>query len=259
MSGQLLVREAGQEPRRSTRTCASGSTSTTASALDFVDQRTFGHLSVPDLVPTPDGAPGGLGSAAAGRPGARRAHRPRPARPRPRPRGAGRGGPPAAGPASSARCSTRRVVSGIGNIYADEGLWRAQLHYARPTETLRRAEVERALDGAAEVMTRGARAGRDQLRRALRERERRLRVLRPLARRVRAGGPAVPPLRHAGAPRRVHEPLVLQLPAVPAAARAEAGSSARRRCGAGRRTGTPRGSRPPARPRPAAGRPRRAG
>ena len=41
------------------------------------------------------------------------------------------------------------LVSGIGNIYADEGLWRAQLHYARPTETLRVAEVERALDGRA--------------------------------------------------------------------------------------------------------------
>ena len=30
------------------------------------------------------------------------------------------------------------LVSGIGNIYADEALWRARLHYARPTETLTR-------------------------------------------------------------------------------------------------------------------------
>jgi formamidopyrimidine-DNA glycosylase len=28
------------------------------------------------------------------------------------------------------------LVSGIGNIYADEALWRAGLHYARPTDTL---------------------------------------------------------------------------------------------------------------------------
>jgi formamidopyrimidine-DNA glycosylase len=35
----------------------------------------------------------------------------------------------------------QRLVSGIGNIYADEALWRARLHYARPTETLRRFEV----------------------------------------------------------------------------------------------------------------------
>jgi formamidopyrimidine-DNA glycosylase len=30
------------------------------------------------------------------------------------------------------------LVSGIGNIYADEALWRAGLHYARPTEALSR-------------------------------------------------------------------------------------------------------------------------
>ncbi len=35
----------------------------------------------------------------------------------------------------------QRLVSGVGNIYADEALWRARLHYARPTETLRRFEV----------------------------------------------------------------------------------------------------------------------
>src|SRR3954452_4135697 len=38
------------------------------------------------------------------------------------------------------------VVSGIGNIYADEALWQARLHYARATETFRRPEVERLLD-----------------------------------------------------------------------------------------------------------------
>ncbi len=31
----------------------------------------------------------------------------------------------------------QNLVSGIGNIYADEALWRARLHFARPTETLR--------------------------------------------------------------------------------------------------------------------------
>ena len=44
------------------------------------------------------------------------------------------------------------LISGIGNIYADEGLWRARLHYARPTETLRRPEVARVLDGVRTVM-----------------------------------------------------------------------------------------------------------
>jgi formamidopyrimidine-DNA glycosylase len=44
------------------------------------------------------------------------------------------------------------LVSGVGNIYADEGLWRARLHFARPTETLRRAEVGLVLAGVRAVM-----------------------------------------------------------------------------------------------------------
>jgi formamidopyrimidine-DNA glycosylase len=45
------------------------------------------------------------------------------------------------------------LVSGIGNIYADEALWRARLHYARPTETLRSGEVARVLEGVRSVMS----------------------------------------------------------------------------------------------------------
>jgi formamidopyrimidine-DNA glycosylase len=51
------------------------------------------------------------------------------------------------------------LISGIGNIYADEALWRAQLHYARPTETLRAPEIDRVLTGAVEVMTAALAAG----------------------------------------------------------------------------------------------------
>jgi formamidopyrimidine-DNA glycosylase len=47
------------------------------------------------------------------------------------------------------------LISGIGNIYADEALWGAKLHYATPTETLRAsrvtellAEVRHVLDAA---------------------------------------------------------------------------------------------------------------
>jgi formamidopyrimidine-DNA glycosylase len=47
----------------------------------------------------------------------------------------------------------QRLVSGIGNIYADEALWRARLHYARPTETLSRQETERLLAAVRSVMT----------------------------------------------------------------------------------------------------------
>jgi formamidopyrimidine-DNA glycosylase len=44
------------------------------------------------------------------------------------------------------------LISGVGNIYADEGLWRAKLHYARPTETMHRPETRRLLDGVRAVM-----------------------------------------------------------------------------------------------------------
>ena len=44
------------------------------------------------------------------------------------------------------------LVSGIGNIYADEALWRARLHWARPTETLNGPEVSRLLAAVRDVL-----------------------------------------------------------------------------------------------------------
>ena len=46
----------------------------------------------------------------------------------------------------------QNVVSGVGNIYADEGLWLAQVHGERPGSRLRRADVERVLAGCRQVM-----------------------------------------------------------------------------------------------------------
>lgn len=44
------------------------------------------------------------------------------------------------------------VVSGIGNIYADEALWRARVNGARLASSLSRAKLAQLLDAAAEVM-----------------------------------------------------------------------------------------------------------
>lgn len=44
------------------------------------------------------------------------------------------------------------VVSGIGNIYADEALWRAKVNGARIAATLSRPRLGAVLDAAAEVM-----------------------------------------------------------------------------------------------------------
>ena len=51
------------------------------------------------------------------------------------------------------------VVSGIGNIYADEALWRAKLHYRRATNGLSKAVAGGILDAATEVMTEALQAG----------------------------------------------------------------------------------------------------
>ncbi len=44
------------------------------------------------------------------------------------------------------------LISGVGNIYADESLWRTPLHYARNTRHLRTREVEGLLVHIGEVM-----------------------------------------------------------------------------------------------------------
>jgi formamidopyrimidine-DNA glycosylase len=44
------------------------------------------------------------------------------------------------------------LISGVGNIYADEALWRTPLHYARNARHLRRREVDDLLRHVREVM-----------------------------------------------------------------------------------------------------------
>jgi formamidopyrimidine-DNA glycosylase len=45
------------------------------------------------------------------------------------------------------------LIGGVGNIYADEALWRARLHGARPTDKLTRAQVADLLDGVRDVLS----------------------------------------------------------------------------------------------------------
>ena len=44
------------------------------------------------------------------------------------------------------------LIGGVGNIYADEALWRARLHGARPTDRLTGGQVAALLDGVREVL-----------------------------------------------------------------------------------------------------------
>ena len=127
--------------------------------LRFVDQRIFGGVFLTDLLPTPDGAPGGLSETELPLIPEEAAHIAR----------------DPLDPAFSfdefyARLRKRRtgikralldqgLVSGVGNIYADESLWAAKLHFARPTDTMRRADALRLIESARDVMTRALAAG----------------------------------------------------------------------------------------------------
>ena len=44
------------------------------------------------------------------------------------------------------------LIGGVGNIYADESLWRARLHGSRPTDKLTRTQVANLLDGVRSVL-----------------------------------------------------------------------------------------------------------
>jgi formamidopyrimidine-DNA glycosylase len=160
MSGQLLVHHAADAPehphlRVRLRLAVPAAPDR---VLDFVDQRTFGHLAVAELVPTADGAPGGRGSETPALPPAV-AHIARDLL-----------DPHLDREAVVAAVRRRRselkralldqtLVSGIGNIYADEALWRARLDGARPTDRLRPVQVRAVLDAAEQVMRAALRAG----------------------------------------------------------------------------------------------------
>ena len=160
MSGQLLMQDgtAPDEKHLKVRFRLSSSAGM-PEQLRFVDQRIFGGLFVTALVPTDDGGPGGLAVSPLPLIAEEAAHIAR----------------DPLDPAFSFDLFYRRLrrrktglkralldqglVSGIGNIYADEALWRARLHFARPTDTLRRAEAERVLASAREVMLDALAAG----------------------------------------------------------------------------------------------------
>jgi formamidopyrimidine-DNA glycosylase len=115
--------------------------------LRFVDQRTFGGLSLDDGGETSDGVPVSLAHVA------------------PDPFEAGFDADLFSTALRRRRTGVKRaildqtLISGVGNIYADEALWRAKLHYARATDRLRRPEVDRLLEAIRFVMAAAIAAG----------------------------------------------------------------------------------------------------
>lgn len=127
--------------------------------LRFVDQRIFGGLFVTSLIPTSDGGPGGLGETPLPEIAEEAAHIARDPL-----------DPHFSFDAFYRRIKNRKtgikralldqsVISGIGNIYADEALWRARLHYARATDTMRRADAGKLVEAVKDVMNAALAAG----------------------------------------------------------------------------------------------------
>ena len=139
MSGQMLLRSSGHPEDKQTRIVIHTKTSQGDQLeLRFVDQRIFGSLAIEDLVPTSDGGPGGFSPEAAVEASipAPVAHISRDLL-----------DPLFDDKAVVAKIKQRsagikkilldqNLLSGIGNIYADESLWRAKIHYDQPAGSI---------------------------------------------------------------------------------------------------------------------------
>jgi formamidopyrimidine-DNA glycosylase len=136
MSGQLLVVEPGAPLERHLRVrlgfCDGGPD------LRFVDQRTFGHVMITSLV---DGVPAPIAHIA------------------PDPFEEAFDDARFAAALRRRRTEIKRalldqsLISGVGNIYADEALWLARLHWSRATQTLTRPKIAELLAAVRQVMT----------------------------------------------------------------------------------------------------------
>jgi formamidopyrimidine-DNA glycosylase len=136
MSGQLLLRDEDSADDRHVRVRLWLEHPTLGILrLDFADQRIFGSLAIDRLVETPDAQPGGYGSASQLIP-SQASHISRDAL-----------DPHVDDTALIARFASKsseikrvlldqQVLSGIGNIYADEALWAARIHPRMPANAL---------------------------------------------------------------------------------------------------------------------------
>lgn len=143
MSGQMLLREPGMDDRLTRIRIGIESPDHGELVVNFVDQRIFGGMAVDLMLPTADGFPGGFSGAVIG---------------------------PALVPSQVAHIARdpmdpafdsdrflrliarkatgvkralldQTLVSGIGNIYADEALWAARIHYDQQASSLSRARA----------------------------------------------------------------------------------------------------------------------
>ncbi|MCW4384882.1 bifunctional DNA-formamidopyrimidine glycosylase/DNA-(apurinic or apyrimidinic site) lyase [Salinibacterium sp. SYSU T00001] len=151
MSGQVLLRDRATDDRLTRIRLDVSHPTHGPLRLNFVDQRIFGSMAVDRLVAPADGLGGHVPSQvshiardpldehfderrfltrlAARRTGIKRA------------------------------LLDQTLISGIGNIYADEALWAARIHYDEPTDALSRPRAKRLLQEVRHVLTKALAEG----------------------------------------------------------------------------------------------------
>lgn len=152
MSGQILLREAGAPAERHERVRIMIDHPVHGElAVVFADQRTFGSLAIDHMVPTIDGAPAGWGTTLSMIP-SQVAHIARDPLDDAFDAGAFRVAIAKKASAIKRVLLDQTVVSGIGNIYADESLWATRLHPEQPANTLSARKVTELLGAVRAVL-----------------------------------------------------------------------------------------------------------
>ena len=166
MSGQMLLRKPNDPEDKLTRVVVHLTTAKGKSVeFRFIDQRIFGSLAIDELLPTADGKPGGFSAGV----------------------GSGKSWQNLI-PIQAAHITRdpldldfdedfvlakfkkknsgikrvlldQQTMSGIGNIYADEALWRSKLHYDQPANSLSKAKSKELLEHVRQILARAVEEG----------------------------------------------------------------------------------------------------
>lgn len=166
MSGQMLIRDENAEPDKLTRVVLHLETSAGEHVeFRFVDQRIFGSLQIDELIATEDGRPGGFSAEALEKEQwvnlipRSAAHIARD------PLDLDFDADAVIAKISKKNSGIKRVLldqgvlSGIGNIYADEALWQARVHYDKPANAISRAKMVELLGAVSVILERAVAAG----------------------------------------------------------------------------------------------------
>jgi formamidopyrimidine-DNA glycosylase len=164
MSGQILIRTPERPIEPQTRVVLGLESSSGPLELRFVDQRIFGSLAVDPLVATHDGLPGGFAPEVAEL--AARALIPEPVAHIARDLLDENFDSAGVVRAMRKRSSgikrvllDQNLLSGIGNIYADESLWRAKLHFDQPAASISKKKLDELIEHAQLVLREAVVAG----------------------------------------------------------------------------------------------------